>query len=93
MKYYIMAKMVGVVLPRHDFWESVKQAVNSVIDNLKGIAPYGIALAVMGLGFMFMYSNKSREAAKSALPWIIGGALLIFGGMAFATWMSGVAKF
>ena len=93
MKHYIMGKVAGTILPRHDFWDSLKQTGNSIIENLKGVAPIGIALVVMGLGFMFMYSNKSREAAKSALPYIIGGALLVFGGMAFASWVSGIAKF
>ncbi|WNF91530.1 TrbC/VirB2 family protein [Vagococcus fluvialis] len=93
MKHYIMGKVVGTILPRHDFWSSITEAGNGVIEKLKGVAPIGIALVVIGLGFMFMYSNKSREAAKSALPYIVGGALLIFGAVAFATWLSGVAKF
>ncbi|NKC69063.1 TrbC/VirB2 family protein [Vagococcus fluvialis] len=93
MKHYIMGKVGGTILPRHDFWSSIKQTINDVIKNLQDIAPYAIAVVVIIVGFMFMYSNKSREGAKSALPYIIGGAILIFGGMAFAAWISGAAKF
>lgn len=93
MKHYVMAKVMGIVLPRHDFWDSIKKALEGIIEKLQELAPFGIALAVIGIGAMFIYSNKSRESAKSSLPFIIFGALLIFGGMAFATWVSGVAKF
>lgn len=93
MKHYVMAKIMGIVLPRHDFWDSIKKAAEGIIGKLQELAPFGIALAVIGIGAMFIYSNKSRESAKSALPYIVIGALLIFGGMAFATWVSGVAKF
>lgn len=93
MKHYIIGKVVGTILPRHDFWSSITETGNSLIEKFKTVAPIGIALVVMVLGFMFMYSNKSREGAKSALPWIVIGALFVFGGVAFATWLSGAAKF
>ncbi|RHH67521.1 MULTISPECIES: TrbC/VirB2 family protein [Vagococcus] len=93
MKQYLMMKAMSFILPRHDFWSSITNTGKDLIEKLKSIAPIGIALAVIVIGFMFMYSNKSREGAKSALPYIIIGSLLIFGAMALATYLQGAAKF
>ena len=93
MKELFMLKLMGIYLPRHDFWDSLISAGTGLLENLKKVTPIagGIGLAV--LGFMFMYSDKTRGAAKSALPYILGGILLIFLALQLSNWVKGIAAF
>lgn len=88
-----MLKLIGIYLPRHDFWDSLISSGTGLLNNLKKITPIGGALGLAVLGFMFMYSNKTREAAKSALPFILGGIVLVFAALSLANWTKGISSF
>lgn len=88
MKLYV-GMLLAKGLHRHDFFDSISNKGTEVVTSLQKIAPIVAAVALVIVGFMFMWSDKSRQIAKDNILWIFLGMVVIFGAIAIATWMKG----
>lgn len=75
-------------------WGNIGNVFTSLTSGIQGIAG-GVIIAmfvVIGLAFVWP-SEKSRNFAKSALPFLILGSILIFGAAVAADYIIGISQF
>ncbi len=77
----------------NDIFDSLVTSGTSLLTGLQKIAPIGLALCVLGSGFLFITGRKGADTAKGWLPYILFGGVLIFGAISVASWVQTTSTF
>lgn len=73
------------------------QFANKIYEICSALQPFAIALACLSLaviGIMMIYpSQKTKEKAKDAVPWVAIGCAVALGAITLGKWLGGIAAF
>ncbi|MFL0441438.1 MULTISPECIES: hypothetical protein [Enterococcus] len=82
-----------VVLPQNDLISNLVNSLNSVVSAAQTLAPAVAAVMAIAAMFMYMYSDKFADVAKTKLFKIFVSVGVIAGVTTVINWMTSTARF
>lgn len=82
-----------IPLPTNDLISNLDNSLNQVVSAAQRLAPGVAAVVIIGAAFLYMYSDKFSDTAKTKMFKAFVAIGIIAGITTVVAWMSNTAKF